>query len=120
MKALEFCKNKINRDCDIKRHKLAAIAFSKSGNIIASAVNRKGAGYISDFSFHAEEYLVKKLHKLRARERFGFIRVLVVRMGRATPWALAKPCNGCRNILNNYGVTEVHYTDSFGRILEMA
>jgi len=87
--------------------------MSKSGKIIASATNRLAEGRISDFSFHAEEFLVKKLRKLSARERYGPIRVLVARLARSG-WALAKPCIGCKNILNAYGIDDVWYTDREG------
>lgn len=110
---LDLGSKKIAKDCDIRRHKLVAIAMSKSGHIIASATNRKHQGNISDYSYHAEEFLVRKLRRLSARERFGHIRVLVARLSRSG-WALAKPCSGCKRILNNYGINDVWYTDRNG------
>lgn len=101
---------KISKDCDIRRHKLVAIAMSKSGHIIASATNRKASGRVSDFSFHAEEFLVRKLRKLSARERYGPIRVFVARLARSG-WALAKPCDKCHSILTSYGIDDIWYTD---------
>lgn len=110
---LELGSRKIRKDCDIRRHKLVAIALSKSGHIIASATNRKHSGNVSDYSFHAEEFLVRKLRKLSARERYGSIRILVARLSKSG-WALAKPCNGCQRILKGYGITDVWFTDREG------
>lgn len=110
---LEIGSRKIRKDCDVRRHKLVAFAMSKSGCVIATATNRKHSGNVSDYSFHAEEFLVRKLRKLAARERFGPIRVLVARLSKSG-WALAKPCNGCRRLLNGYGITDIWFTDRQG------
>jgi hypothetical protein len=117
MKILEYCKYKIDKDCDVKRHRLCAIAFSKSGQIITSAVNRiHNDGYVSDYSLHAEELLLKKLRKIKAIERFRYIKILVVRFAKAKGWAMAKPCRNCESLLKLSGVQEVSYTDEFGTI----
>ena len=107
---LKLGRQKIVKDCDVKRHRLVAIAFSRSGCVIATATNRKGEGYISDYSFHAEEFLVRKLRKIKARERYGAIRVLVARLSK-TGWASAAPCPGCRKILADYGIKDIWFTD---------
>jgi hypothetical protein len=120
MTILELCRAKINRSCDVKRHKHCAMAFSKSGKLIASATNRiSDDGYVSDWSLHAEEMLVKKLRKLHAKERFGFIRILVVRMPKGQEWGMSKPCDGCQRLIEAYGVNEVSYTGEDGKIVNM-
>lgn len=117
MKTLDFCQEKIESSCTVKRHRLCAIAFSKSGHIIASATNRiHSDGFVSNFSIHAEEFLINKLRKVKAKERFGKIRVLVVRLAKGKGWAMAKPCKNCENILRSYGVQEVSYTSEDGSI----
>lgn len=113
----DFIAKKV-KDSDIKTHKLVAIAFAKSGKIITSAVNRAAEGQISDFSIHAEEFLVKKLRKIKAKERFGYVEVLVVRWSRRRVRSLAKPCIGCVKILKQYGVNVVYYSDAKGQIVK--
>lgn len=110
---IEIGRRKILKDCDIKRHRIAAIAFISNGHVIAVETNRKGSGDISDFSFHAEEFLERKLRRIKARERFGRIYVLVTRLGRQHGWTLAKPCEGCARKLLKYGST-ILYTDEDG------
>jgi cytidine deaminase len=110
---LAIGQRKISKDCTIKRHKLVAMAFSKSGHLICTETNRKGRGALSDFSIHAEEFLVRKLRRLSARERFGKIRVVVARLSR-TGWAMARPCAGCQKMLTDYGITDIWYTQRIG------
>lgn len=120
MKTLDFCKYKIRKDCDVVRHKLCAIAFSKSGNIIASATNRIYNGLPeSPFSIHAEKYLIRKLKKLHAFERFGDIRVLVVRLAKSKGWAMAKPCQNCEKSLRDYKIQGVSFTSENGSIAQL-
>ncbi len=119
MTALDFCKEKIEKDCDVKRHKHAALAFSKSGYLIAAAVNKRAAGHVSDYSFHAEEYLIRKLRKISARERFGYIRILVVRMPKGQEWGMSKLCKGCQRLIKAYGIEDVSYTSEDGSIVNM-
>jgi len=111
-------KAKILKDCDIKRHRLVAIAFTRSGRIIAIDTNRRGSGAISDFSFHAEEFLIRRLHKIKARERFGDISILVARWGRGPGWTLARPCEGCQALMARYGIKTVEYTDYGGKVIK--
>jgi deoxycytidylate deaminase len=120
MTEMEMCREKIEKDCDILRHKHAAIAFSRGGMVIASAVNRRTTGgHISDYSLHAEEFLIKKLRKIRAKERFGYIRILVVRMPKAQEWGMSKPCDGCQRMIKAYGINEVTYTSESGSLVNM-
>lgn len=120
MTALEFCRKKIDKDCDVKRHRHASMAFSRSGQVIASAVNRiYDGGRVSDFSLHSEELLIKKLRKIHAKERYGYIRVLVVRMPKAQTWGMSKPCHGCQRIMERYGIDDISYTSEDGSLVNM-
>lgn len=97
---------------------MIAIAFSASGHIIAMDTNRRGSGVVSDFSFHAEEYLIRKLIKIKAKERYGKISLFVARWGRGPGWTFARPCAGCQALMKRYGIWEVQYTDYGGQISE--
>lgn len=120
MNTLAFCQKKIKRDCDVKRHRLCALAFNQNGHMIASATNRiHSDGSISPFSLHAEEFLIKKLKKIKSIERGSYICVLVVRLAKSKGWTMAKPCRGCEKLMRNYGVGEIHYTDNEGNIKQL-
>lgn len=102
---------------NVKSHKLVAYAFSRSGNLISSAVNARSAdGLCSPFSIHAEEALIGKLRRLAARERFGNIEVLVIRNGKRDGPTMAKPCDRCMILMRNYGVKSIGYTDYDGKV----
>lgn len=120
MKTLDFAKKQINEKCDVKRHRLCAIAFSGSGEIIASATNRIHSDLPeSPFSMHAEKFLIRKLKKIHAFERFGNIRVLVLRLAKSKGWAMAKPCPNCEKTLRGYKIQEVSYTSENGSIAQL-
>ena len=110
---IELGRRKILKDCDIKRHRIAAIAFMPNGRVISIETNRLGSGDVSDFSWHAEEFLARKLERIKARERFGRINVLVARLGRQKGWTMAKPCDGCARKLRRV-VDIICYTDENG------
>jgi hypothetical protein len=112
---LELGRLKILRSCNIRRHQLISLAFTPNGRVICLETNRAGSGDVSNFSWHSEEFLIKKLTKIKARERFGKIYVLVARLSRVRPgtWTLAKPCDGCGKKLLRY-VDKVFYTDEEG------
>ncbi len=95
---------------DVKRAKVLALAFRKNGMLITSATNKLSLGDNSRFTYHSEEYLVKKLHKLRAKQRFGDITVLVMRFSKKHGWKLARPCSNCQRILERYGVDTILFT----------
>lgn len=105
-------------NCDVVRANILAIAFSDSHHILASAVNQVCLGDKNRWTFHAEENLVKKLYKIKAKQRFGNVHVLVMRYS-VDGWKMAKPCPSCFNALNNYGVKEILYTDDNGDIVEL-
>lgn len=112
---IELGRRKILKDCDIKRHRIVALAFTSNGRVIGMEVNRSGSGDVSDFSWHAEEFLIRKLLRLKAKERFGKINVLVARLSRKNGWTMAKPCEGCGKKLLRY-VDKVFYVDIGGEI----
>ena len=104
---------------DVKRAKLVAIAFRKNGSFITSAINQIFRGNKNKFSVHAEEALIKKLKKLRARERYGPITVLVMRWSKGYGWKIAKPCASCERQLRDYGIVSVLFTSNDGSIKEL-
>lgn len=119
MNIAAIAEDKIKRSSTVKIHKLAAIAMTKNGHFICCETNRQGEGIVSDFSLHAEEFLVKKLKKINANIRYNNIIVVVMRQKRSGGFGMAKPCARCEGLLVGYGVKEVHYTDESGRITRL-
>lgn len=101
---------------NVKKHKLVAFGFTKTGTQVAFGVNQKGSGRSSLFSIHAEEALVKKLYRLKAKERLGPISVLVLRTTKLGRPALSKPCDRCEVILKSYGIKKIGYTTNNGDV----
>ncbi len=101
---------------DVRRAKLLAVAFRKNGSMVASSTNRIVRGSTKKWTIHAEEFLIKKLKKLRARERFGLLTVLVMRWTPSVGWKLAKPCKNCRRLLEEYGIETILFTTNEGYI----
>lgn len=93
---------------NVKRGKVSAIAFSHSGEIIASAHNRRVCGKPGIWTQHAEENLLRKLNKLKAFDRFKNITILVIRVN-TFGLSMAKPCCKCSKLLSNYPV-KVQYS----------
>ena len=104
---------KIDKDCDLKRYKVVAIAYNSSGKVIVVECNRSAEGQISKFSTHAEEFLVRKLRRIKAVERLGPISVVVMRLTPTGP-AMSKPCKYCEQLLNKYGIDEIYYSSREG------
>ena len=94
---------KVAKYSNIKRAKVSAIAFSGSGEIIATAHNRRFCGKKDVFTQHAEEVLIQKLNKLRAFSRYKDITILVIRVN-TLGLSMAKPCDKCKKILEQYPV----------------
>lgn len=117
MNIMNLAEKKINKHSDIKIHKLCAIAMTKNGHLVATATNKKASGIVSDFSYHAEEYLIRKLRKINAIHRYRDIIVVILRRSRSG-WRNARPCIRCEGLLLGYGVKEIHHTDNFGRIVQ--
>jgi cytidine deaminase len=96
-------------NCDIKIHRVGAITFNANGNILAMACNRKGNGYVSPFSYHAEEMVLSKgSHPWRKSRSKAYI--LVVRIRGGSDYGLAKPCEGCHQLCKEAGVSGIYYT----------
>jgi len=101
---------RLKRHCNVLSHKLIAIAFTNNGHIITFATNMSIRGRIDHtFTIHAEDNLIGKLVRVKARERFGKINVIIARKGQKG-WLIAKPCSQCQEKLNNYGISEIYYT----------
>lgn len=94
---------KVARYSNVKRAKVSAIAFSHSGEIIATAHNRRISGHVGKFTQHAEENLIYKLNRLKAFERFKNITILVIRVNTGG-LSMAKPCSQCSKLLSRYQV----------------
>jgi len=107
---------KIAQFGNVKKARMSAIAFTKSGRIIAHASNRRVMGQQNKFSLHAEEALLMKLEKLHAFQRFDNISIFVMRINKLGI-AMARPCRKCARLLDRYPVT-VFYTDIDGQIKE--
>lgn len=105
---------KVAKYGNVKRGKVAAIAFSHSGGIIAIAHNRRIHGVKNKFTQHAEEVLIHKLHRLKAFDRFKNITILVTRIS-SYGITMAKPCKNCQKLLKQYPVN-VLYSDWSGTI----
>ena len=115
---LEIGKQKIFDSCNVRHHRVVAFAFTSSGHLIGVETNRKGSGEISDFSYHAEEFLDRKLARIGAYDRYKKINILVARWARSQEWLLAKPCNGCLRRLNKRPIDAIYYTDN-GLIIKL-
>ena len=104
---------------DVVRAKIGAILFTDAGQIVAFANNRTFYGDKTKWTIHAEESLIAKAHKLKAKKRFGHLNVLVVRLRRSKKSsALAKPCPRCQQLLDEAGFS-VFYTDENGQVVPL-
>lgn len=99
---------------NVKRAKISAIAFTSSGEIIATAHNRRVSGKKDIWTEHAEEVLINKLERIKAFQRFSNITILVLRVC-ATGLSIAKPCKRCHRLLDRYDVS-VLYSSREGTI----
>lgn len=109
---------KINNSCNVRRAKLIAIAHTNNGHVIATATNMVWRGQ-PRWTIHAEEGLIRKLHKIKAKERYGNISVTVMRLSSVKGWTLAKPCARCRAYMGGYGIRTVWYTDTTGKLVKL-
>lgn len=97
---------------DIRRHQVLAIA--RFPNRTVTAENRKGSSLSSMFSIHAEEMLLRRLHKLRAISRWGIPSVTVLRFKRDGSYGVSKPCPPCMKQLLRAGIRKIQYTGAMG------
>ncbi len=107
--SLKPLKRYISRNCDIKIHRMGAIAFNRNGHIVSMACNMRGNGYVSEFSFHCEEMVLEKSAHYRRTHREKLY-VLVVRIRGRGDYGLAKPCQGCHELCKEAGVAGIFYT----------
>lgn len=99
---------------NVKKSKHLAIAFKKNGSFITSATNQLIKGQNNKFSLHSEEALILKLKKIKAKERFGPVTVLIMRWSPSIQWTLSKPCKTCRRLLEEYGINNILFTTNEG------
>ena len=99
---------------NVKKSKHLAIGFRKNGSFIASATNQLIQGQNNKFSLHSEEALILKFKKIKAKERFGPLTVLIMRWSPSTQWGLSKPCKVCQRLLEEYGIDTILFTNNEG------
>lgn len=98
------------------RCQVAAMAMTSRGGIICYANNQR-LGSSKQKTIHAEEALLKKLHRIKAYSRYDRITIFVLRLGKYGELRIAKPCDMCHNLLKKYGdMIDVLYTDDKGMI----
>jgi len=107
---------KVAKNSNVRRGKLCAMAFSDQGELIAFAHNRKTTVNLPRrvWTEHAEIALINKLKRIRAFFRYDNITILVLRIN-SMSMTMAKPCQRCQKILDQYPVT-ILYSDWNGQI----
>lgn len=106
------------RESDILIHKMAAICFLRNGSVLGVSANRRGDGYVSDYSYHAEEMVLNKTEYARrkARKENAKVYLLVVRINRRGELRLAAPCRSCFVLCKEAGISQIFYTNVTGNI----
>lgn len=99
---------RVQAKSDIRRHRMSAIAIFRGGRWVAAS-NRLGSGKSSAFSLHAEELLIRKLVRLRAKERWGLPEIYVLRIRKDGNIGSSKPCNSCARQLAQLGYSRVFF-----------
>lgn len=100
----------ILKNCDIKIHRMGAVSFTRNGRIIAMDCNRRGNGYVSEFSFHCEEAVLEKSRYFQRNNPREKVYLLVVRIRGTSDYGLAKPCEACYQLCKAAGVSGIFYT----------
>lgn len=93
----------------VRIHKMAAIAFTRNGYIVATGYNQRGGGYVSRYSLHCEEMVLKKCAYFQKQNRAKKVYLLVIRL-RSRDYGLAKPCSGCYKLCRKAGIAGIYYT----------
>ena len=103
------------RQGNVKRGKISALAFSGSGELIASAHNRRITINLSQkvWTEHAEISLINKLRKIKAFSRYNNITIFVLRIS-SCGIKMAKPCKACQSVMKKMGVKYAWYSNSTG------
>ena len=97
---------------DIAIHKMAAIVFTRNGRVLGVASNKRGNGYVSEYSYHAEEMVLDKTAYARreARKKKTKVYLLVVRINKRGELRLAAPCYPCYQMCRSAGIEKIFYT----------
>ena len=97
---------------DIDIHKMAAILFTRRGRVLGVASNKRGNGYVSEYSYHAEEMVLDKTAYARrkARKEKTKLYLLVVRINKRGELRLAAPCYSCYQLCREAGIERIFYT----------
>lgn len=107
---------KVAKYTNVRKAKVSAVAFSGTGQIIATAHNRRVDGHKNKWTEHAEEVIIHKLVRLKAFSRYDNISILVMRINKRGA-AMARPCRKCQILLRQYRVS-VYYTSENGTVKE--
>jgi len=110
----------------------AGIVYRK--HLIATGVNQPkthplmlGDGYREDQRFrHAEVDAIQSALRLITAEQLKRCELHIVRVKRPCTaskrwvYGLAKPCAGCTNIIENYGIKKVFWTEDESKVLDFS
>ena len=108
----------------------AGIIYKK--HLIATGVNQPKThplmlteGYRNDQRFrHAEVDAIRNALRLVTAEQLKRCELHIVRVKRphiaSKAWVhgLAKPCEGCANVIENYGIKKVYWTEDCSKVLD--
>jgi pyrimidine deaminase RibD-like protein len=99
--------------------KATVIAFVVSrGSIVSVGFNRRRFSADGKFTYHAEENSLKK-----AGRRAKGAELYVIRIKKDGSRGLARPCNGCQDIINKSGISKVWFSldasDRWGKLIWM-
>jgi len=106
---------------DVRRGKLAAIIFSRQGEIKVFSSNRVVMGEEGKrrtFTLHAEEFVLMKAirKKVFRRNKLSDLILLVIRVRPSTmDLCNARPCKKCAELLKASGI-KTYYTNAEGKI----
>jgi len=110
----------------------AGVVYRK--HLIATGVNQPkthplmlGDGYREDQRFrHAEVDAIQSALRSITAEQLKRCELHIVRVKRpyvaSKTWVhgLAKPCEGCANIIENFGIEKVYWTEDCSKVLDFA
>ena len=84
-------------------------------------------GYRNDQRYrHAEVDAIRNALRLISKEQLKQCELHIVRVKRPYTWSktwvhgLAKPCAGCANVIENYGIEKVFWTEDSQKILDFS
>lgn len=107
--SLKHLRRYVINHSDIKIHRVGAVLFTGNGRILSMACNMRGNGYVSEFSYHAEEMVLDK-GRYAWKQARNKAYILVVRIRGRNDWGLAKPCAACHQLCQEAGVSGIFYT----------